>query len=91
MRELEQLASSFTNPPIALIGVSLDAENADALAAEKSLTPNRVSLKGDAFAGDFSVGRLPLVLVIDQKGILRDERAYDRAALTARVIKWLSP
>lgn len=72
MPQLKQLAEDFKGRPVAILGMNIDTKPEDAQFVIKEMSLNYPTVKAEGLPEKFKVDGFPTLLLIDQKGIIRD-------------------
>lgn len=72
MPQLKGLAEYFAGRAVVVLGMNKDKDEADARFVIENMKLDYPNLKASAIAEDYGIKAYPFLLVIDQKGIIRD-------------------
>jgi peroxiredoxin len=72
MPQIKQIATTFEDQPVAVLGMNTDRDEQDARFVVDRLGLNYPSLKADGLPEKFGVRGFPTLLVIDRQGIVQD-------------------
>jgi hypothetical protein len=93
LRSIEALARGFADKTFVFLGANLDRNPDVAAAVVARIAPNQTTLKGIPLRKTFGGRDVPLLLLFDKKGALRDVRTGDqvmrRATLTGQIASLL--
>ncbi len=84
--QIEQIAEHFEDRPVVVLGMNVDAKEEDARFVAGKMALNYPNLRADKIAEKYGVRELPAVIVIDQKGKIRDYRGGYSTSLAKEVI-----
>lgn len=72
MPQLKQLAGHFAGRPLIVLGMNRDQNEADARTVIEQMKLTYPNLKAAAITDDYGIKIYPFLLVVDQKGVIRD-------------------
>lgn len=84
--QVEQIAEHFEDQPVVVLGMNIDAKEDDARFVAERMALNYPTLRADKIAEKYGVRELPAVVVIDQKGNIRDYLGGYSTTLAKEVI-----
>jgi thiol-disulfide isomerase/thioredoxin len=85
MPQIKQIATTFEDQPVAVLGMNTDRDEEDARFVIDRLGLNYPSLKGEGLPEKFGVRGFPTLLVIDPQGIVQDVHIGYSPDLTEKV------
>jgi thiol-disulfide isomerase/thioredoxin len=71
--QVKKLAEYFKDQPVAILGMNVDKADSNAQFVIEKMGLNYLNLKAGAIAKDYGINSYPHLLIIDQKGLIRDE------------------
>jgi thiol-disulfide isomerase/thioredoxin len=72
MPQLNELADHYKGKPVAIVGMNIDEEEADARFVIKKMGLKYATLKGSSTRRDYGVGAFPTILILNDKGTVCD-------------------
>ena len=87
MPQMKEIAAHFKDQPVTVFGMNTDSDQADAQLVIDKLKLNYPNLKAEGIPSKYSVQGFPTLLIIDQKGILRDIHTGYSPTLKEEVVK----
>ncbi len=74
MPQLRRLADYFQGQPVAVLGMNVDKNNADAKFVIEKMELNYLNLRAAAIARDYGIKGYPQLLILDHKGVIRERQ-----------------
>jgi thiol-disulfide isomerase/thioredoxin len=87
MPQMNQIAAHFAGKPVAVLGVNTDRVDEDAQFVIDKMGLKYPNLKGAEIPGKYHVQGFPTLLIIDQKGVLREVHTGYSPALKEKVVE----
>jgi peroxiredoxin len=72
MPQMNQLAADFARQPVAIFGMNMDKDERDARFVAEKMELRYPTLKAEGLQQRFGVPGIPVLIVIDKQGIVRD-------------------
>jgi len=72
MPQMNQLAADFAGRPVAILGMNIDRDPADARFVAQKMQLKYPTLKAQDLTGKYGVEGFPTLIIIDQQGAIRD-------------------
>jgi len=85
--QIKKLAEYYQDQPVAVLGMNVDKEDSNAVFMIEKMGLNYLNLKAGAIAKDYGINGYPHLLIIDQKGVIRDKHIGYAPDLFDQVIK----
>jgi thiol-disulfide isomerase/thioredoxin len=87
MPQMKQIASHFKGKPVVVFGMNTDRKLEDAKFVVEKMKLNYANLRAEGLPAKFKVQAFPTLLIVDQKGVVRDIHVGYSATLKEEVVR----